>query len=367
MTRSEVQGATVVAQWKEAIAASGTALLRHAVVDIPADSPGWVDSGIDLKAGESVTLLSTGSAGLAGGADISFAAQTLLWRRIRSGGEIAKLPASTTTFTVAETGRLEFVVNFPGAWIDRSGGLDADWPRQAAAGVFTVAVLVWKGSADDGLGYFAAADKSGIASGERARLISPARLPRGWENLWRVGESEVYREPFEVKERQHIACRCSADGGIIKHPLDLPLDGTTRLAWDWRMIALPSKVKEDITPTHDYLSIAVEFDNGQDLTYIWSSALPLGTSFRCPLPWWDKRETHQVVRSGENELGRWLEEEQPLLADYERAVGGPLPSRVVGVLLIAVAILQRGRGECDYRNIELRGAGGVHVVGPASR
>ena len=28
--------------------------------------------------------------------------------------------------------------------------------------------------------------------------------------------------------------------------------------------------------THDYLSIAVEFDNGQDLTSLWSSALPVG-------------------------------------------------------------------------------------------
>ena len=122
---------------------------------------------------------------------------------------------------------------------------------------------------------------------------------------------------------------------------------------------------EDVTPTHDYLSIAVEFDNGLDLTYLWSAALPVGTVFRCPLPWWDQRETHQVVRSGAAGLGHWVAEEQSLLADYERAIGGPVPARIVGVWLIAVAILQRGRGECDYRGIELRSAGGTRSIGPA--
>jgi hypothetical protein len=128
--------------------------------------------------------------------------------------------------------------------------------------------------------------------------------------------------------------------------------------------ALPSRIKEDELSSHDYLSIAVEFDNGQDLTYFWSTALPAGTSFRCPLPWWDRHETHQVVRSGAQQLGQWLDEEQPLLADYRRAVGGPPPHRIVGIWLIAVAILQRGRGECDYRKIELRSADGIRVVGP---
>ena len=115
---------------------------------------------------------------------------------------------------------------------------------------------------------------------------------------------------------------------------------------------------------NDYLSIAVEFDNGQDLTYLWSATLPVGTSFRCPFPWWNERETHHVIRSGPAGLGRWQEETQPLLADYERAIGGPPPSRIVAVWLISVAILQRGRGECEYRKIELRGGSGNVFIGP---
>lgn len=133
MAHLSVQTA-ILAQWREGIAASPGALLRYAIIEVAADSAGWIDSGVEVLHGESVTLLSIGSAALAGNADVSFGAQTMLWRRIRPGGQISKFPAATTTFTASDSGRLELVVNFPGSWIDPSGGLDADWPRQAAAG-----------------------------------------------------------------------------------------------------------------------------------------------------------------------------------------------------------------------------------------
>jgi Protein of unknown function (DUF3047) len=354
----------IVSQWRDAIAASAGVLLRHAIVEVAADSAGWIESGVAVKSGESVTLLSVGSAALANNAQVSFGAQSMLWRRIRPGGHVGKFPAATTTFTAGESGDLDLVVNFPGAWVDPAGELDGAWPRQAAVGGFTVAVLVWKGAAIDGLSALATTDQSGVAGIERARMLSPAQLPRGWHSLWRVGDTEIYADSGTATGRQQISCRCACDAGILKYPIDMPLEATTRLAWHWRMIALPSVQREDALTSHDYLSIAVEFENGQDLTYIWSSSLPVGTAFRCPLPWWDKHETHQVVRSGNGDLGRWLEEERPILADYKAAIEGPVPQRIVGVWLIAVAVLQRRRGECDYRNIELRSGDRVRQVEP---
>jgi len=111
-------------------------------------------------------------------------------------------------------------------------------------------------------------------------------------------------------------------------------------------------VPEDIVPTHDYLSIAVEFDNGLDLTYMWSAALPEDTIFQCPLAWWDERETHWVVRT-KKDVGRWLSEERSIKKDYERAIGGDVPAKVVQVWLIANSLFQRGTGKCDYRAIRL--------------
>ncbi len=58
------------------------------------------------------------------------------------------------------------------------------------------------------------------------------------------------------------------------------------------MDQLPAKRAEDTLLTHDYMSVAVEFDDGRDLSYYWSVALPNETSYRCPLPHWREREWH---------------------------------------------------------------------------
>jgi hypothetical protein len=355
---------SIVAAWHAAIAASAEVLRHHAIVQVPADSAGWIDSGIRVETGVFVTLLAIGAARLSEDPPIEFPANLFLWRRIGSAGRIDKLAAPTVTFEAKEAGSLMLVGHYPGAWRDETGTFDPEWPREAAKGGYEVAILVWRGSADDGLALFSARDVSGIAQAALDKLAASVPLPRGWRPLWRVGATEVYREKFEATDRPRILCRCVSDAAILEYPVDFPLEETTRLSWCWRVTSLPSAVGEDRLPTHDYLSIAVGFDNGLDLTYMWSAALPVGTSFRCPLPWWSKRETHQVARSGTKELGRWLGEDQPVLADYRNAIGGAPPARIVGVWLIAVAAAQGGRGACEYRSIRLEGAGGSVEIGP---
>ena len=129
------------------------------------------------------------------------------------------------------------------------------------------------------------------------------------------------------------------------------------MQWRWRVDRLPSTLPEHIQPTHDYLSIAVEYDNGQDLTYYWSTSLPKDTVFKCPLAWWDKRETHWVVRSGDGELGSWLHETRKLKTDYAQAIEGALPAKIVKVWLIANTAFQRGHGEARFADIALVSGG----------
>src|SRR6185369_8546548 len=94
--------------------------------------------------------------------------------------------------------------------------------------------------------------------------------------------------------------------------------------------------------SHDYVSIALEFDDGRDLTWHWSSTLPDGFAYPCPFDYWRKLETHIVIRSGTEDLDRWVEEERPVLSDYRAAVHQPAPARVVNAWLIAVSYVQGG-------------------------
>lgn len=149
-------------------------------------------------------------------------------------------------------------------------------------GALTVGVIVWRGEATDGLGRLAEVDETALAGAELARIESSRPLPDGWDHLWRVGRTDIFCEAIDEDGGAALLCDCRADSGIIKYPVDVELDDSTRLTWKWAMRKLPSPNPENSLMTHDYMSIAVEFENGQDLTYFWSSSLPLETSFRAP-------------------------------------------------------------------------------------
>ncbi len=127
--------------------------------------------------------------------------------------------------------------------------------------------------------------------------------------------------------------------------------------------ALPSQVREDSFATHDYASIALEFDDGRDLTWYWSAALPEGHHYRCPLPRWAARETHLVVRSGVEGLGAWVDQRCDVQADVARALGR-VPSHIVAVWLIAVSLFQRDRAFVDFRRIALIQDGRASMIFP---
>lgn len=152
-----------------------------------------------------------------------------------------------------------------------------------------------------------------------------------------------------------MCCQTHKNVAILRRDVEMDLvDGLT-LTWDWLVEELPSRVAEDQVPTHDYLSIAVEYDDGQDITYMWSAELSQGTVFRCPLPGWNMIETHVVQRSGRDELGQWLSESRNLMADYRDIIGGKA-TKVRRVWLIGTSVFQRQSGLCRYRNVSIGAA-----------
>jgi len=115
-------------------------------------------------------------------------------------------------------------------------------------------------------------------------------------------------------------------------------------------------MREDSVPSHDYLSLAVEFENGLDLTYYWSKELPVGTAFWRPLPNWKQREFHVVIRSSAEGLGAWHAEHRNLHTDALRHFGAH-PGAVVRVGRIAVSVFKRQPGRLSIAEIQLHGGG----------
>ena len=328
----------------------------HAFHWLPARQPPWHDTGMDLEPGESVTLLADGRVFLSRALDIWIGPAFQLWCRVGERGPVFRGTRATHTFTARDGGRLWLASYFPGEWADSSGRLGTPVSEYArVSGGMSVLTLHWpRGTDVHGLfrGFARETRVPGLVLAEAERFDQPVPVPEHWTYLWYLGPGEIFRPALAPDGRPSIGCHTHGDVGILRREARMPLVPGTRLRWSWRVDELPIDLAEDTLPSHDYLSIAVEFDDGQDITYYWSSTLPEGTVYRCPLPTWRDKETHVVIRSGPAGLGQWLEEERDLHADYARILGGPA-REVVRVWLIANSLFQRGHGRCEYASIHL--------------
>jgi hypothetical protein len=341
----------LVARW------SGADRDRHLaearLVYLPGNVPPWTDTGIRVRRGEWITLLASGRLILSTDLDLWYGPRLALWGRVGERGAIFNGTRDSHSFAAEADGPL-FLALYNGEWATPEGELAT--PREVYAtsgGAMDVLVLRWKGTAHDGLASLVgSAPEDPLIAGELDRLRSPIRAPEGWRHLWFLGTTEIFREATE-QSRRAIRIDAQSDVGILQTRADLPLGEGTTIEWRWRMDALPATGPEDSPITHDYVSLAVEFDNGKDLTWYWSAGLPVGHHYACPLPTWAARETHWVLRSGREGLGEWHHEKRPIAADYRAAIGEP-PTRIVGVWLIAVTLFRRGRAQAMFADIRLR-------------
>jgi hypothetical protein len=328
----------------------------HAFQWLPATQPPWLDTGIDVEPGEHVTVFADGRVFLSRALDIWVGPSFQLWCRIGERGPVFRGTRATNTFPARERGRLWLASYFPGEWADPSGrlGTSVEGYAQVSGGMSVLIVRWARGTDVHPLFRDFARDTRvpGLVLAEAERFDQPVPVPERWDYLWYLGPGEIFRPGVTNDGRPAIDCRTHGDVGILRRDARVVLRPGTKLRWSWRVDELPTDLAEDTLPSHDYLSIAVEFDDGQDLTYYWSAALPEGTVYRCPLPTWRDKETHVVVRCGKAGLGRWLDEERDLNADYQRILGGPA-REVVRVWLIANSLFQRGHGRCEYASIHL--------------
>ena len=326
------------------------------MLHLPGHQPPWQDTGLVLAEGQAYSVFATGRLqwsrrrpSLHGGPRFH------LWSRTSPSGEICNLRADTDTFVADAAGALE-VGLYMGMWKNARGELATgpEWYRDLE-GAIDVVVVAWRSAAADALAALTvlAPDSSGNLLREAlSRLQHPVATPPGWRYLTEAGHAECYQQRMEGRHAC-IDLRGEDDQGILVRDVDYPLTAGTTIEWRWRVAQHPSLLAEDSPATHDYVSVACEFDDGRDLTWIWSSALPVGRHFACPVKAWSEREWHYVVRSGATGFGQWQTERRHIAADVREAIG-TAPARIVRVWLIVVATFQHGRFDASITDIVLR-------------
>jgi hypothetical protein len=329
-------------------------------IRLPASLPPWISSGLELTVGEEISTFVEGRTYVSQLLDVWIHPSLQLWSKVGKDGEVFRGTRTGHSFRAENDGLLQFGNYFPNDWSDAQGKRQqSDDVYKQASGEILILVIRWTDKAQEGLRVLAqGGDYETKLQNEIERIEQGDTTPAGWHYLWNIGASEIYRDRHTESEsainHSHtIHCHTKGDTGILQYDVDMPLTKATEITWCWCIDQLPSSIREDSLPSHDYLSIAVEFDSGRDISYYWSSTLPVGTGYDCPLPNWAGKEFHVVVRSGGESLGQWLGERRNLYEDHERYMG-PAPARIVRVWLIANSILQRGSGTCDYADIALQ-------------
>jgi hypothetical protein len=310
---------------------------------------GWVPSGMTVAAGDNLALFGSGQLEAAG----VWEPRHLLWYRIGEDGDANQFAANLELVSAQTDGQLYLTLRPAGIlWTDRRGTYpDGFTSAPAVPTDLGVELVRLNGNHDSALRTMAAAGET-QAQALLDSLAARNSLPEGFDYLWFLSRANVWADGAG-DGRPGISADTSDDFGIVKRPLDLPLNEATRFRFDWRYNAVPARGPETLAEHHDYLSIALEFDNGQDLTWMWSAELPQDTHFACPLPGWENRETHWVLQTGAEGVGGWYSHDRPVLEDYRASIDGEPPSRIVGIWFIANSVFGRQRGAASFAEVTI--------------
>ena len=325
---------------------------RVAHMTLSGNQPPWQSSGLVAKKDQSYSLFADGLIcwserypELHGGPEFH------LWARV-DGGRAVNLSAASGTFKADASGEIELGI-YMGMWGDEYGNLATDESLYASLRGSIEAVIVLHGSdpAHEISGRRAQSDMPRLVATELRRLKNPYQTPTGWMYLHEAGYSTMFREgTAEANPEIHVSAE--SDQGILRRAVDFELSQSTHIEWTWRVDEHPSLAREDKAKTHDYISVAAEFDNGRDLTWIWSSCLDHGYHFECPVRAWSKRETHYVVRSQGDEIGKWYSERRNIFDDVKESMGPP-PAKITAVWLIALSTFQHRTARARFTDIKL--------------
>jgi DUF3047 family protein len=188
--------------------------------------------------------------------------------------------------------------------------------------------------------------------------VGASGVPPGWQKYETPGGHPAY--DFTVVEdagRRALRMRSAGDHSTIAKEMQADLTATPILAWQWRVIGLPSGANLENRATSDASGhiFAVwprfpAFARSRLIGYVWDPALPVGTVV-------PSRKTSTVsfivVRRGQSGLGQWLDERRHV-ADDHLEVFGDAATTLPAVALSIDTNDTRSAAEAMFGRIELQ-------------
>lgn len=168
---------------------------------------------------------------------------------------------------------------------------------------------------------------------------SSARSINSLPHEWSVRVGRGVGQVQVLEEHQHKIMRLETENGSISlfRLLNVNVYENPIVSWEWKGLTLPAGASGEEEQWDDHgAGFYLIFSSGDvpdrttALGYVWGNALPVGTSMTRPD---DPTVRYIVVRSGRDQLGKWLTQERNVLADYRRSFGDG-PVRLRGMSLV---------------------------------
>lgn len=156
-----------------------------------------------------------------------------------------------------------------------------------------------------------------------------------WQTQVFEGETD-YRIAQDEDGRTALRAVSDAAASGLYREITIDLTETPWLRWSWKVdniLQVDERTKAgDDFPARVYVVVSggALFWRTRSLVYVWSSHQPVGTLWDNPFT---GNARHIAVRSGPEQLGRWLEEKRNLREDWRRAFGEDL-ERIDGVAIM---------------------------------
>ena len=163
-------------------------------------------------------------------------------------------------------------------------------------------------------------------------------IPEGWKGQnWGSPKYDFRIETVDGRKVLHL--KSDGDSSAIVKEVKVNVATWPIIEWTWRAVKLPAGGDARKSATDDEAAqLYVVFPRfpsavrSRVIAYIWDTTAPVGSVFKSQKT---GTVTYVVVRSGPDELGKWLTERRNVLEDYKK-IYGENPSEDVGVISVLI-------------------------------
>ena len=193
--------------------------------------------------------------------------------------------------------------------------------------------------------------------------VSPAQkdfkqLPKGWAlKVWH-GRADVRLIKDENRDVKVLRMRSEKASVSIYREVKLDLNKFPVLSWKWKVTKLPAgadarNVESDDQAAGIYVVFPrfPSFINSQLIGYVWETSAPVGSILKSRK---NPMVHYIVVRSGMDDLDKWITEKRNVMDDYRRVFGSEAP-KVGGIALMIDTDDTLSDAESYFARVEFNG------------